>query len=1474
MGIEENKKKIFQDATQGYIQIPSNMVKNLIDTFEMQRLKDVAQTGIRSIYSGATHDRFSHSIGVYSIGTRIYNSFRQNLLEDLKGCGIADDYVSHVTARLEEYEYYYYTACILHDIGHPALSHTFEYIYDSRYLSLNNAPIDINEDEVKRLYDTHSKRTAKDTPLKAVLKQELHIQSNSMILTDEIRASQHEMMGAYLILTDASIQAMIGNYLRGLLKEENYDYAFIASMIVGAQYKLPEIGTPPADMEKNKNRLDTSLRNCIIHLLNGMIDADSIDYLNRNTHFAGYSTSKLDVVRLCNAFSAHFDPDCWSFESCMEKSAMSALEGFVSARNYEPRWLYSHHKIVYYEAFLVKYLYKKCARYLYALDQPKWDSLIQKVFVNIDEVKRVVIDPYQGLPPHEPLPSWERCLSEFRSALLSKCPDGSEGNVRLISHISKLIKGDQKAEFADEQKEEFEKAGNRLRKGISIALLRYYKMRIPAGQEAAFAKAIMHEKDRLLKGEKTETESLDSVRRIAEAAKKWAEFCTYIRESYYGYLMSPVGEYRGFSHHVIWYKTSDSDINTLFKQLYLHYRELEEEKLSDAEREVNDRYDLFQSVLEEYHTHQYRQSLWKTEEEYDLFLSEIEKRTSLPREIISRVFIDFIIENGFREEFDDPVSFDKKNKQKYKAVYFNWASNPAGDDYKKRERFNRLFAPFGAGLVICIYGFHYKDFGKLRIRFKTGKGAELVPYSNLVGDTKREDEYLPYIYYTGNDSEFNDKSETECAESLRDHLKREFINYLLGMNEEKAMYTTSYQPAKGKIIRDSVHGDIFVPDRFLRVIDSKVFQRLRRIKQLSTADYVFPEANHTRFAHSLGTFHIMTMMMDRICGLFDYLHIDYSQDDRDVILMAALLHDVGHGPYSHAFEKLSVSGKSHEMWTREIIENDPELKEIFALCFGSNFAIRVTDCLQKRDGSSGSGAATLQNVFSALISSQLDADRLDYLMRDSFNTGVKLGVVDLQKIVASLELTQYNDRLSVCVSEDALSAVEQLIVGRFNMYDSVYFSPYKAFSEELMCRIADRISKDPDLSPDCLFAKIKQECLSLEDYIRLDDSVFQSELYQYQQCSSDSITREMITCFFNRCGYERLRIMDESPRANDCFLSELETELNICVDNIYGIINRVANYSAYDNSVENGILIVGKNGVISDLMQRSKIVGRSKATAGEAGALWDTIRSVIYVNYNILRQEKDLGGESINVEKMKKMVDSYSLRKHTEIEEKYSCGESAVKRGRDAETILIDPRLDRYMIDGEPERKLQEDVYYDTEDYFLAKNESSLRCRTLPNGRYTFTVKQSIDPNNRENGGQFIRSEFELEATSPALDASVWAFVSKHLSELFAREKRDLSLGSFKPTITVRNDRTSYNVRRKDSDFWCEVSLDAVTYQHDCQERQDWQIEIELKSLAPIHRIELKSFAEKYREVIGVASRDKETLSKYEKALNAFRMRQ
>jgi HD superfamily phosphohydrolase len=251
-------------------------------------------------------------------------------------------------------------------------------------------------------------------------------------------------------------------------------------------------------------------------------------------------------------------------------------------------------------------------------------------------------------------------------------------------------------------------------------------------------------------------------------------------------------------------------------------------------------------------------------------------------------------------------------------------------------------------------------------------------------------------------------------------------------------------------IRDPIHGFIQLNEWEKDIIDHSVFQRLRRIKQLSWTDMVYPAANHTRFEHSLGVMHVATKMYESIINnandiLKNELYYDESGLNRDRILVriAALLHDVGHSPFSHVGEGLmpekpnSDDTYEHEDYSgalivnkmKNVIENHP---------FNENYHIEVEEIKNFLEGNSESGRSL---IWRDLISSQLDADRADYLLRDSHHIGVKYGEFDLDRLIHTLTIgySPETDQPSIAIDIGGKQVAESLIIARYLMFVQVYF---------------------------------------------------------------------------------------------------------------------------------------------------------------------------------------------------------------------------------------------------------------------------------------------------------------------------------------------------------------------------------------------------------------------------------------------------
>ena len=243
-----------------------------------------------------------------------------------------------------------------------------------------------------------------------------------------------------------------------------------------------------------------------------------------------------------------------------------------------------------------------------------------------------------------------------------------------------------------------------------------------------------------------------------------------------------------------------------------------------------------------------------------------------------------------------------------------------------------------------------------------------------------------------------------------------------------------------RVLRDPVHGYIHITSPVIwRLLDTPEFQRLRRIRQLGGVFQVYHTAEHSRFSHSLGVYEIVRRMTEEVPDIGGSL----SRQEKLVVLCAALLHDVGHGPYSHSFERLSHC--SHEQMTMRLILEDTDIHTVLAEADPS-LPAEVAAVIQ----------GTCPNpLLCDLISSQLDADRMDYLLRDAYETGTSYGTFDLERILRCLRVK--NGRL--CIKESGMHSVEDYIMARYHMYWQVYLHPVARAYEVMLQLFFDRYSE-------------------------------------------------------------------------------------------------------------------------------------------------------------------------------------------------------------------------------------------------------------------------------------------------------------------------------------------------------------------------------------------------------------------------------
>jgi len=349
-------------------------------------------------------------------------------------------------------------------------------------------------------------------------------------------------------------------------------------------------------------------------------------------------------------------------------------------------------------------------------------------------------------------------------------------------------------------------------------------------------------------------------------------------------------------------------------------------------------------------------------------------------------------------------------------------------------------------------------------------------------------------------------------------------------------------PNSERTYHDPLHGAIALSNSdptealLIRLIDTPPFQRLRRIRQLGAANLTFHGAECSRFTHSLGVMAIARRAFDRLAKAYPQL-----MPHRPVILCAALMHDIGHGPFSHTGEDIFVT--SHESWTERILRESEPISKLL-----THFQPDLLDKIIQVYRHSYPIPLVWQ-----LVTSQLDCDRLDYLMRDSYFTGATYGKIDLDRIIMAMRYDPVSQQLAV--ARKGMAAVEHYLLVRYFMYAQVYNHPKNiaavwvleqaiARARELLAAgllVADEVVKawlSPAINPNLPLEKY----LSLESYLAADDTTFFYHLQRWQQ-SEDPILADLCRRFMDRDLPKAIDISSLDTTEQAALLQQVQTWL-------------------------------------------------------------------------------------------------------------------------------------------------------------------------------------------------------------------------------------------------------------------------------------------------------------------------------------------
>ncbi|PIA77569.1 phosphohydrolase [Gaetbulibacter sp. 4G1] len=380
---------------------------------------------------------------------------------------------------------------------------------------------------------------------------------------------------------------------------------------------------------------------------------------------------------------------------------------------------------------------------------------------------------------------------------------------------------------------------------------------------------------------------------------------------------------------------------------------------------------------------------------------------------------------------------------------------------------------------------------------------------------------------------------------------------------------------KLKILNDPIYGFITIPNSLIfDIIQHKYFQRLRRITQMGMSYLVYPGAHHTRFHHAIGCVHLMQQAVN----VLRFKEVTITKEEEEALYVAILLHDIGHGPFSHAMEHSIVNNVSHEQISLLFMERLNEE-------FNSNLTLAIKIFKGEYH----------RNFMCQLISGQLDMDRADYLKRDSFYTGVAEGNINSERLITMLNVV--NDEL--VVEEKGIYSVEKFIVARRLMYWQVYLHKTGLVAEQLLIRVLKRAKELTNLGEKLNGSKALQYFLNneisidnfnhdaLNIFSELDDYDIISAMKEWQH-HKDFVLSNLCEMIINR-NLLKIKIKNKLIKKNS-----LEKHTKSLIEK-YNISKEEAEYFVFAGSISNqayqlkhqNINILHKSGKIEDIVKAS-----------------------------------------------------------------------------------------------------------------------------------------------------------------------------------------------------------------------------------------------------------------------------------------------
>lgn len=612
------------------------------------------------------------------------------------------------------------------------------------------------------------------------------------------------------------------------------------------------------------------------------------------------------------------------------------------------------------------------------------------------------------------------------------------------------------------------------------------------------------------------------------------------------------------------------------------------------------------------------------------------------------------------------------------------------------------------------------------------------------------------------------------------------------------------------IIRDEVHGNIELEGIYKELVQSNDFQRLKDIIQTGTSYLKYPEMEkETRFDHSIGSYYLMCKIIDNIEKKLGEQGVKVKEEEKEIAKIAMLLHDIGHGAYSHTLEK--ITGYSHEKRSIDIVKDeDTEIHKILDKYYGEDFANKVGEFLEKvydhkkqdkplSDVKIENGKVNLENLLASLISNNIDADRLDYLVRDSKKAGFKI-LTEVDKLIESFEFVLDVDKIIVAIPEEKKILSDMAILERARNYRDIYFCTPSVVGDHVFDFLLEELRNNPDevtTSIDPIvrrFLTNSKAEFTTKEYMTITETPIKEALEEIQRQTQNEKIKKLCDMKSITKSYQELNT-DKSERYIRYLIHKAISKIS---ENTDGIVEETRLVKPYKSNENENINVITSNGiedykdVKQDLINLEPFAKRTTAISKE----------MIRLELGVSKEEFDKEYEKIIEE-----VISTVIKSKDEFELRYVLTEGSLNAQEIKENIE-----EKYEI-VDSAKYMSNDIYYDNpETYELLENKEALRIRrgmTFHNSKetYKFKEKRATYKTYRKD----IKSNFTVRRKEEEIGDS---------DKIENYEEFLISLGidksNVEPILEVNNLRYLYTI--KINGVLIDISFNNANYQNQIYE--------------------------------------------------------